>query len=64
MDEALWAQTVEIATGQGVISAAPEDGTYRSDIAQAAVDALNGEGVDTTGESWTALEVDVTPGGE
>jgi len=64
MDAELWAQTVDVATSQSVIQAPPPDGTYRSDLAAAAVATLEGEGLDVKGEGFAPLEVEVTPGGE
>jgi NitT/TauT family transport system substrate-binding protein len=64
MDAALWAQTVEVATSQGVIDAAPADGTYRTDLAEAALADLADEGLDTTGAGYTPIEVVLVEGGE
>ena len=64
MDQGLWDQTVEVATSQGVISAAPPDGTFTNSLAQAAVDGLNADGLDTTGSSWQPIDVELNPGGE
>ena len=33
MDPDLWAQTVEVATSEGILASAPDEGAYRSDIA-------------------------------
>jgi NitT/TauT family transport system substrate-binding protein len=64
MDEALWDQTIEVATSENVISEEPAEGSFRSDIAEAAVASLDEEGLDTTGEDYEPIEVEVTPGGE
>ncbi|OFW66978.1 MAG: ABC transporter substrate-binding protein [Actinobacteria bacterium RBG_16_68_21] len=64
MDPLLWAQTVTVATGQGVIQAAPPEGSYRSDLAQEAVASLQAEGLDTTGSGFAPREVTLNPGGE
>jgi NitT/TauT family transport system substrate-binding protein len=64
MDPALWAQTVDVATSQGVITAAPADGTYRTDLAAAALATLADEGLDTTGAGYAPREVTLNPGGE
>ncbi|HSM02626.1 MAG TPA: ABC transporter substrate-binding protein [Acidimicrobiia bacterium] len=61
MDAALWQQTVDVAVSQGVIMAAPADSTYRTDIAQRALDGVDG---DTTGTGWTPVMVTLNPGGE
>ncbi len=64
MDTAQWDQTVEVATSQAVIQAAPREGTYRTDLAEAAVAALEGEGLDVRGEEYAPVEIELTPGGE
>ncbi len=64
MDQTLWDQTVEIATSQGVIAAEPADGAYRTDLAAAAVVALEEDGLDTKGAGYTPTEVHLNPGGE
>ena len=64
MDADLWAQTVEVATSQGVITAAPPDSSYRTDLAAAAVASLDGDGLDTEGAGFTPREVHLNPGGE
>jgi hypothetical protein len=61
MDEALWDQTVQISVDGGVITEPPSDDAYRTDLAEAANQFLEG---DITGGSWTPIEVEVTPGGE
>ena len=64
MDAALWQQTVDVATSQGVIQGAPPAGSYRSDFAQNAVDGLEDEGLDTVGNGWRRVTVELNPGGE
>lgn len=61
MDPALFEQTVQVAIEGGVISAAPADGSYRTDLAEAALVGIEG---DTTGTGFTKIEVELTPGGE
>ena len=66
MDKALWDQTVAVATSQipelsGV--SIPED-SYRTDFAEAAVAALNDEGLDTVGSGFTKLDVTLNEGGD
>ncbi len=63
VDSALWDQTVAVALEGKVISAAPSEGALRTDLVQAALDSL-GDDVDTTGETWEPVEVEITPGGE
>ena len=61
MDPDAWQHTVEVTLGAGIISTAPPDEAYRTDLAKAALQDL--EGVDTTGETFVKGTVDVTPGG-
>jgi NitT/TauT family transport system substrate-binding protein len=64
MDQALWDQTVEVATSQGILAAAPDDGAFRTDIAAEAIANLEAAGIDVNGSGFTRLDVGVTPGGE
>jgi len=64
MDQALWDQTVEVAVGQAVISADPGPDAYRTDLAEAAVAELEGEGLDVAGESFAKTTITLNPGGE
>ena len=64
MDQALWDQTIEIATSQGVLAAAPTDGAFRTDIAEEAVANLQAAGIDVSGNDFARLDVEVTAGGE
>ncbi|MDE0171298.1 MAG: ABC transporter substrate-binding protein [bacterium] len=64
MDGALWQQTIDVATSQGVIQGVPGAGSYRTDFAQSAVDALEDDGLDTVGNNWRRVEVQLNPGGE
>ena len=66
MNPDLWAQTVDVATEGGVITEAPPDTAYRTDLAQAALDMLTGmdSTMDVTGEDWQRIEVELAPGGE
>jgi hypothetical protein len=61
MDADLWQQTVDISLESGIISEAPPDDAYRTDLAQAALDQI---GDDRTGSNFTKGTVEVTPGGE
>jgi NitT/TauT family transport system substrate-binding protein len=61
MDADQWQQTVDISLESGIISEAPPDNAYRTDLAQAALDQI---GDDTTGSNFTKGTVEVTPGGE
>jgi NitT/TauT family transport system substrate-binding protein len=65
MEPESWEITKQIATDYGIVKNEVDDeATYRTDIAEAAMQALADEGVDVNGESWQAQEVEVTPGGE
>jgi NitT/TauT family transport system substrate-binding protein len=58
-----WDTTVQIMLDAGLISEAPGDDAWRSDLTEAAW-ALLGDEVDLTGEGYTKATVEVTPGGE
>jgi NitT/TauT family transport system substrate-binding protein len=62
MDEALYQQTVDISVEFGVVDAAPDAEAVRTDLAQQALDGLGD--LDTTGESWERITVELRPGGE
>jgi NitT/TauT family transport system substrate-binding protein len=64
MDKALWDQTVAVATSTKLLTAAPDAGAYRSDLAEQAVKDLEAQGVDTKGTSYTPQTVEITAGGE
>jgi NitT/TauT family transport system substrate-binding protein len=68
MDETLFDQTAEIALNYEVTTqlAGGEGESYRTDLAQAALDSLSVEmaELDLTGEDWEAAEVEITPNGE
>ena len=65
-DPDLIAQTAEIALTYGVIENEMDDGAWRSDLAQQAVDSLLEDypDLDVYGLEWEAMEVEITPGGE
>ncbi len=64
LDKALWDQTVQVALDGKVITKEPDEGAYRTDLAQQAVDSLSADGVDVTGADYTPQDVAITPGGE
>ncbi len=64
MDPDLWAQTVEVATSEEILSSAPDEGAYRDDIAREAVANLVNAGVDVFGYKWERVPVELLPGGE
>lgn len=61
MDKGLWDQTIEIATSEGILNAAPGDDAFTARYAEAALDLVD---VDTVGNSWTKSVVTLNPGGE
>ena len=66
MNQSLWDQTVDIATGQipDLAGVQVSGDAFRTDIAQAAVDALSDEGLDVDGSSYTRRTIELLPGGE
>ena len=64
MNLELWDQTVEVATDQLVINAAPSEGAFRADLSTQAVADLTAEGLDAKGTNFTPRTVEITPGGE
>lgn len=66
MDPAAWAQTVEVATTQipELEGAEVGDDVYDSSFAEAAVAALEEEGLDVRGEDFEKGEVELAEGGE
>lgn len=63
MDSGLWDQTVKIATDEGILAAAPDEGAFRTDIVEEAIANLEADGVDVTGEGFSKGTVEVTEGG-
>ncbi len=64
MSEDDYATTAQIAQDYKIVKADPGDGVYTSEYAEAAVKALEDEGVDTKGADYEAPDVEVTEGGE
>ncbi len=62
LDETPYQQTIDISTEFAVLSAPPDEGAARTDLAQAALESLTD--LDTTGEGYEKLAIEVTPGGE
>src|SRR5688572_16149968 len=64
MDPESWEITKQIAVDFGIVENEPDaEATYRTDLAEAAVAALQEEDVDVTGDGYEPEEVEVTPGG-
>ena len=63
MDQALYDQTIDVATSQGILAAAPDAGAFRTDIASEAVANLTAAGHDVNGLDFSRREVEITEGG-
>lgn len=64
MDSTAFEQTARIAQQYRIIKNKPAPGTYRTDLAQKALDALVKQGLDTQGLTFKKRLVQVTRGGE
>jgi len=64
MDSTAFEQTARIAQQYQIIKNKPAPGTYRTDLAQKALDALARQGLDTQGLTFQKRRVLVTRGGE
>jgi len=56
--------TNQIAVDYGIIKEPATTDAYRTDLAEAAIAALEDDDEDVNGNDWTKPEVEVTPGGE
>jgi NitT/TauT family transport system substrate-binding protein len=64
MDPESWEITKQIAVDFGIVENEPDaEATYRTDLAEAAIAALEEDDVDVTGDGYEPEEVEVTPGG-
>ena len=63
MDQALYDQTIDVATSQGILQSAPDAGAFRTDIAEEAVANLQEAGLDVYGNNFQRRTVEVTEGG-
>jgi NitT/TauT family transport system substrate-binding protein len=61
MNGDLWAQTVRVSIGAGIIPSDPEQGAFRTDLALAARTDIT---EDAVGDGFVKGEVEVTPNGE
>lgn len=61
MDEALWAQTVQVSVDGGVIPEDPGADAFRADLTVAAHELLEG---DATGDSYEPITIELVEGGE
>jgi NitT/TauT family transport system substrate-binding protein len=64
MDQALWDQTINVAVSEGILSAAPTDGAFRTDLMDEAIKNLTDDGVDVIGNGWSAKTIELREGGE
>ena len=70
IDEAAWANTVDIAmntkneTGGTIITTDPPETAYSNEYVQKALDELTADGVDVKGADWTPIDVTLQEGGE
>ena len=64
MDPDLWAQTVDVATSEGILASAPDGGAYRTDIAEEALANLRDQGIDVIGSGFQPVVVELREGGE
>jgi NitT/TauT family transport system substrate-binding protein len=55
---------VQIARQYQIIKKQPDEGAYRTDLAQKALDELNRQGLDTQGLDFKKRTVQLTKGGE
>ena len=62
LDAAAWEQMVETALAGGILAGEPDADSYRTDLAEQALDALGD--LDGTGTDWEKAVVEITPGGE
>lgn len=64
MDPELWEQTVEVATSEGILAQAPDEESFRTDIAEEAVANLSDQGIDVNGAGFETIMVELREGGE
>jgi ABC-type sugar transport system ATPase subunit len=64
MDRSAFERTAQIAHDYQIITTTPDAGTYRTDLAQKALEALNSQGLDSRGLDFKKRVVRVTKGGE
>jgi NitT/TauT family transport system substrate-binding protein len=60
LDKPAWDRTVTTATAGKILTKAPADGAYRTDLAQAALQGID----NATGTDWVKPTVPITPKGE
>ena len=60
MDQGLWDQTIDVATEAGIIDG-DQDGAFRTDLAEAALEGIDG---DVNGNGFSKITVELVEGGE
>ena len=63
IDQGLWDQTIDVATSEGVLAGAPDDGSFTNTYAEAALDLLADAGIDVNGDGWSRVDVELLEGG-
>ncbi len=66
MNTDLWEQTLSVATSEipGLQGVTVSDDTYRTDIAEDAIKALENDGLDVRGANYDSRTITLNPGGE
>ena len=64
MDQAKWDQTVQTSIDAAFITGPPTGTAFRTDLAEAAIESLEDDGVDVSGSGFTKRTVTLRQGGE
>ncbi|GJM36923.1 MAG: nitrate ABC transporter substrate-binding protein [Acidimicrobiales bacterium] len=64
LDPDLYQQTVDVAVEFEILTGQPDEVATRTDLITEALDELRADGLDVTGDSYTRIDVEPTPGGE
>ncbi len=62
MDDALWDQTIKVATSESVLAGEPDSDAFTTEYSKAAIELL--DGIDTIGESWSPVTVELLENGD
>ena len=63
MDQALWDQTADVATSEGILTAAPSDDSFTRDLVEKVLKDLEDEGFDVVGNGWQRRTIELQKGG-
>ena len=64
LEQSLWDQTIDVATSEGILTAAPvEEDVFRRDLVEQVLKDLEDEGLDVIGNNWQRRNVTLEPGG-